>query len=161
MEIAQDKVVTFHYILAEEGGDTIENNKDSLPMAFLCGHGNILKGLESELLGKSAGEQVTVTLAPEDAYGTRNENAKQKVPVKHLASKHKRLPPGTLVKLNTEKGVVDARVIKAGKFMVELDLNHPFAGKTLVFDIDITEVRDATDDELAHGHAHGVGGHHH
>ncbi len=83
------------------------------------------------------------------------------MPIKHLASKHRRLLPGTHVKLNTEQGVVDASVIKAGKFMVNLDLNHPFAGKSLVFDVEISSVRDATEEEIAHGHAHGDGGHQH
>ena len=130
-------------------------------MAFLCGKGNILKGIEQAMLGKTAGDKVDVTLPPEEAYGCRNENAKQKVPIKHLASRHKRLLPGTLVKVNTQQGIVDASVIKAGKFMVELDMNHPFAGKTLVFKLEIKSVREATDEELAHGHAHGEGGHHH
>jgi len=161
MEIQQNTVATFHYALSEKGGPEIESNHDSMPMAFLCGHGNIMPGLEEAMLNKSSGDSFSVTLLPEDAYGKRRENATQKVPIKHLVSKHKRLNPGTIVKLNTEKGAVDARVIKAGRFMVELDLNHPFAGKTLVFDITVKDVRAATDEEIAHGHAHGEGGHHH
>ncbi len=162
MLIENDRVVSFYYRLSEEGQAPIEDNYEGQsPMAYLHGHGNILAGLEEALEGKQAGDKASITLPPEKAYGTRKDDATQKVPIKHLASKHKRLMPGTLVKLNTEKGVVDARVIKAGKFMVTLDLNHPFAGKTLIFDIEITDVREASQEEIDHGHAHGIGGHQH
>ena len=161
MKIEKDKVVSFHYSLSEAGGPEVESTRDSMPMAILVGHGNILNAVENAMLGKGVGDEFSVTLQPEEAYGTRNENARQKVPVKRLASKHKRLNAGTLVKLTTEKGLVDAWVIKAGKFMVELDLNHPFAGKTLVFDIVIKDIREPSSEELTHRHAHGEGGHQH
>lgn len=162
MEIQAGHVVSFQYSIQEDGkNEVVESNKHAIPMACLIGHGNILKGLEDAMLGRSSGSELSVTLEPKDAYGERRLNASQKVPIKHLASKHKRLLPGTLVKLSTERGNVDASVIKAGKFMVELDLNHPFAGKTLIFDIKILSVREASDEEKAHGHAHGEGGHHH
>lgn len=157
MPITKNSVVLFSYRLSEKEGKPLEEANDSAPMAYLHGHGNIIPALEEKLEGLDTGEQKTITLAPEQAYGARKDNWTQRVPIKHLASKHKRLLPGTLVKLNTEKGTVDAAVIKAGKFMVELDLNHPFAGKILIFDITINEIRDATDEEIAHG----VGGHHH
>lgn len=158
MPITKNNVVLFSYRLSEKGGTIIEAANDSTPMAYLHGYGNIIPALEEELEGLESGESKTISLTPEQAYGIRKENWTQKVPIKHLASKHKRLLPGTLVKLNTQKGTVDAAVIKAGKFMVELDLNHPFAGKTLIFDITISEIRDATDEEIAHGHANDVDG---
>lgn len=159
MPITKNNVVLFSYRLSEKGGKPLEAANDSTPMAYLHGYGNIIPALEEELEGLESGERKTITLTPEQAYGIRKENWTKKVSIKHLASKHKRLLPGTLVKLNTQKGSVDAAVIKAGKFMVELDLNHPFAGKTLIFDIKISQIRDATDEEIAHGHANGVGGH--
>lgn len=161
MQVENDKVVSFTYTILDEQNSTIESSEQGVPMAFLCGKHNILPALETAMLGKTKGETFDVTLEPKDAYGERREDATQKVPVKHLASKHKRLLPGTFVKVNTDKGVVDASVIKAGKFMVTLDLNHPFAGKVLTFRIEITDIRDASEDEIAHGHAHGIGGHHH
>ncbi len=161
MQINKDTVVTFHYTLAEAGGEELESNHDSIPMAYLHGHKNILPAIEAGLEGKGEGDKVELTLSPEEAYGTRRENATQKVPIKHLASKFKRLLPGMLVKVNTDKGIVDARVVKPGKFMVLLDMNHPMAGKTLQFSIEIKSVREATADEITHGHAHGEGGHHH
>ncbi len=161
MPIEKNSVVLFHYALSETGGETLEDNRDTQPMAYLHGHGNILAGLEDALEGLNEGDTKVVTLKPAQAYGEREEDAAKKVPIKHLASKYKRLLPGMLVKLNTDRGVINARVIKPGKFMVELDLNHPFAGKTLVFDVEVKQVRAATEDEIAHGHAHGEGGHHH
>lgn len=159
--VSKDKVVTFTYHLNEAGGQALESSQGGAPMAYLHGHNNILPALEAELAGLSIDENKVITLKPDDAYGPRRDKLTQKVPVKHLASKHKRLLPGTIVKLNTEKGAVDASVIKAGKFMVELDLNHPFAGKTLEFHIEVKEIRDASAEEIAHGHAHGLGGHNH
>lgn len=161
MQIAQDTVVTFKYRLSEAGGPELESSQDAVPLAYLHGHNNILPGLEEALTGLSAGDETSLTLPPEKAYGPHRPNAVQRVPVKHLLSKHKRLLPGMLVKVNTENGAKDARIVKAGKFMLDLDMNHPFAGKTLVFDIEIVSVREATADEIAHGHAHGEGGHHH
>lgn len=161
MRIEQNKVVTFNYRLREEGGPELENNYDTVPMVYLHGHGNLLAGLEDALSGLAVGESKTITLPPEQAYGQRRENANQRIPIKHIASKHKRLLPGMLIKVSTENGLMNAKVVKPGKFMVEVDTNHPFAGKTLVFDVTITEVRDATAEEIAHRHVHGPGGHHH
>ena len=161
MKISKDKVITFFYSLKDLQGPELENNQGSVPMAYLHGYKNILPALEKEIEGMSEGESKEVTLSPENAYGLRNDNALQKVPIKHLAGKYKRLLPGMLVKVNTEKGLVNASVVKAGKFMVNLDMNHPFAGKTLVFSISIKSIREATAEEISHGHAHGEGGHHH
>lgn len=134
MKIEKDKVVLFHYSLQEQGANElknthIENNHKELPMAYLHGHKNILPALEDALQHKCKGDKLSVTLTPEQAYGPIKPNCTRRVPVKHLASKHKRLRTGVLVKLNTEDGVIDGRVLKAGKFMVDLDLNHPLAGK--------------------------------
>ncbi len=161
MQIEKDAVVTFFYQLSEEGGEALENNENAIPMAYLHGHGNILAGLETELEGLEAGTTKTITLPPEKAYGQYADNAEQRIPIKHIASKHKRLLPGTLVKVQTENGHKDGKVVKAGKFMVNIDFNHPFAGKTLVFNVTIDSIREASADELSHGHAHGAGGHHH
>ncbi len=161
MEIKDGCVATIFYQLSEQDGNVIESNQAEVPMAYLHGAGNLLQGLEDALEGKAAGDELEVTLPPEQAYGPIRPNASKRVPVKHLASKHKRLLPGTLVKVQTEQGVVNGSVVKAGKFMVEVDFNHPFAGKTLVFNVRIDSVREATSEEVVHGHAHGVGGHHH
>lgn len=161
MQAENNKVVSFNYILREAGGEELENNRESIPIAYLHGHNNILSGLEEALTGLKAGDTTQVTLPPERAYGPYNEIGRKQVPIKTLEKKYKRLLPGMFVRVVGQKGPVNATVIKPGKFMVEVDFNHPFAGKTLEFDIEVTNVRDATPEEIAHRHAHGDGGHHH
>jgi len=151
MKVTKDKAVTFFYSLRDIDGPELENNQNSVPMEYLHGYKNILPALEKEMEGMKEGEPKDITLTPDKAYGPRNENAFQKIPVKHLVGKYKRLLPGTLVKVNTDKGVVNASVVKAGKFMVNLDMNHPFAGKTLVFSVSIANIRDASSEEISQG----------
>lgn len=161
MKIEKNKVVTFFYSLKNAQGEELENNFDSDPSAYLHGHQNIFSALEDALAGKEEGDEVSVTLSPEQGYGPRRNNASQRIPIKHILGKPKKLKVGDFVKVNTEKGAVDGSVIKAGKFMVEVDFNHPLAGAELHFDIKIHSVRDATEEEITHKHAHGIGGHHH
>jgi FKBP-type peptidyl-prolyl cis-trans isomerase SlyD len=158
--IDADKVVTFHYRLRDSDGTFTESSEGKNPVTYMHGHNNIVPGLETEMVGKGSGDKFTATVAPEDAYGPHDPNAVQRVPIKHLANKG-RLVAGQMVAVNTRDGERHALVLKVGHFNVDLDLNHPLAGKTLIFDIDIVEVRAATSEELAHGHAHGPGGHGH
>ncbi len=164
MNIAADTVVSFHYRLQDEAGEELENSHDSTPTLYLHGHDGIIAGLEKALEGKAAGDSVNLTLAPQDAYGLRVENSEQRVPIKHLvldAKTKRNLKKGMVVAVQTEHGSRPMVVLKAGKFNVDLDTNHPLAGRTLTFDIEIVDVREATPEELSHGHAHGVGGHQH
>lgn len=161
MIIAKNKVVSLHYRLSEDGGEELENNKDSLPMTYLHGYGNLLNALEEQLVGLETGAVKSVILQAHEAYGTRNESALQRTPIKHLIGKYKRLLPGMVVKVNTSQGTKNARIIKTGKFNVDLDMNHPLAGKNLKFDVEIVDIRDASPEEIQHGHVHGPGGHHH
>lgn len=167
MQITKDKVVTFHYRLKNEAGDVMESSFDSEPVAYLHGHGNIISGIEKGLEGKElseGGESFELTVVPKDGYGERQEGAVQRVPIKHLQGDKKalsKIKAGDIVSINTEEGAKQAVVVKAGKFNVDVDTNHPLAGKVLKFEIQIESVREATGEELAHGHAHGVGGHHH
>lgn len=162
MQIEDGKVVTFHYSLADEQGNHIESSGDGDgdAMAYLHGHGNIVPGVEEALAGRSAGDTLSVTVPPEKGYGPRNEAAVQRVPKKHLV-RPGRLAAGQIVSVNTSQGPRTATVLKVGHFNVDLDLNHPMAGRTLVFDIRVEDVREATAEELSHGHAHGPGGHQH
>ena len=159
LPIDDDKVVTFHYKLRDSGNSFTESSEGREPVVYMHGHANIVPGLEREMAGKTSGATFTATVAPEEAYGPRDESAVQRVPIKHLASRGK-LEPGQMVAVNTNQGQRAARVVKVGHFNVDLDLNHPLAGKTLIFDIEILDVRAATPEELAHGHAHGPGGAH-
>ena len=159
MHIERDKVVTFHYSLTDAEGSFTETSEGKDPIVYLHGYGNIVAGLENDLRGKQAGDTFKVRIAPEHAYGMRDESAVQRVPVKHLIRPGK-LEIGKAVAVNTNAGPRRGLVLKVGRFNVDLDLNHPLAGKTLVFDVRVLEVRDATPEEIAHRHAHGPGGHH-
>jgi FKBP-type peptidyl-prolyl cis-trans isomerase SlyD len=161
MQIGTGTVVNFFYTLKDEAGVVLETNRKAEPQACLIGRRNILPGLEAALLGKSVGATVNVTLPPEQAYGPRRDNAEHRVPIKHLVQAPKKLLPGLVVSLNTKEGTRSARIIKVGKFNVDVDANHPYAGQTLVFELEVVEVREASQEEQAHGHAHGAGGHHH
>lgn len=160
MTIAPNTVVSFHYRLSQTDGPELENSQPGEPMAYLHGHGAMLPAVEQALEGHAAGEQVSLTLPPEQAYGLRREGSQQRIPVKHVLFKGK-LAPGIAVKINTSNGPRDVQVIKVGRYTVDVDTNHPFAGMTLCFEIDIVAVRPASPEELSHGHVHGPGGHHH
>lgn len=155
--IGKGKVVGFHYVLTNADGKELERSEGK-PMAYLHGYRNILPGLEAQLEGKGPGDNVKVTLPPERAYGLRRENSVQRIPMKHLLAKPRRLMPGMHVKVNTKDGAKDVVVIKVGKFSFDADTNHPYAGETLTFDINIDKVREALPEEVAHGHSHGIGG---
>ena len=154
MGIEVNNVVSFHYRLSEPGGEPFEDSHDEEAMVYLHGQGDMLPGLEQALAGREAGEVFSVTLPPEQAYGERQEGATTRVPIKYLLTK-KNLKPGMVVAIGTEQGPRDAVIVKVGRFNVDVDTNHPLAGKTLEFDIEIIAVRDATEEELQHGHAHG------
>ncbi|WOJ95465.1 peptidylprolyl isomerase [Congregibacter brevis] len=160
MNIERNKVAIFHYTLRNSEGDELETSRGGTPNAYLHGANNILPGLEKSMAGRTSGDVFSVSLDAADAYGERDPKRQQRIPVKHLMFKGK-LRPGALVQVNTENGQRPATVIKAGKFSADLDTNHPLAGQDLVFDIEIMEVRDASDEEIAHRHVHGLGGHQH
>jgi FKBP-type peptidyl-prolyl cis-trans isomerase SlyD len=160
MNIAKDTVVQFCYSLKDEAGVEIESTDADSPVAYLHGHNNMIPGLEQAMDGKAEGETLSITLQPADAYGELQADAIQRVPVKHLQGA-KKWRPGMAAVVHTEQGQRQVTVVKLGKFMATVDTNHPLAGKVVTFDIEIKGVRAATGEEIAHGHAHGAGGHHH
>ncbi|WDE02986.1 peptidylprolyl isomerase [Thalassomonas viridans] len=160
MKIADKTVARFHYTLKDEAGKEIESSAGGDPLAYLHGFNNMLVGVEKALTGKEAGDKFSVTLQPEEAYGERQEDAIQRVPVKHLQGA-KKWQPGMTALVQTEQGERQVTVVKVGKFMVTVDINPPLAGKVLTFDLEVVDVREATVEEIEHGHAHGVGGHQH
>jgi FKBP-type peptidyl-prolyl cis-trans isomerase SlyD len=159
MKIAKDSVVRFHYTVSEVGKEPIESSKDREPLAILIGHGNIIPGLETAMMGHEAGDNFGVDVAAADAYGERRDGLTQRVPKKHFGNQ--KLAPGEQVILQTNFGPRAVTIEKVGMSVVDVDLNHPMAGKDLHFDIEIIEVREAKPEELEHGHVHGDGGHHH
>jgi FKBP-type peptidyl-prolyl cis-trans isomerases 2 len=160
MKIEKDRVVRFHYSVAEKGQAVAENSfEGGEPLAVLIGHGNIIPGLEKAMEGHESGERFEVEVPAAEAYGERREGLGQRVPKKHFQGT--KLEPGMQVVLNTNFGPRAVTIEKVGMTTVDIDLNHPMAGKDLVFDIEIVEVREALPEEIEHGHVHGDGGHHH
>jgi len=159
MKIEKDRVVRFHYAVSEQGQDALENSRGGEPLAILQGHGNIIPGLEKAMEGHEAGDTFGVDVAAADAYGDRRDNLTQRVPKKHFNGQ--RLEPGMQVVLNTNFGPRAVTIEKVGMSVVDVDLNHPMAGKDLHFDVEIVDVREASEEELQHGHVHGEGGHAH
>ncbi len=147
MEIEKDHVVAFHYALSENGRP-LESSENQDPMVCLIGAGNIIPGLEEAMLGRSKGDSFSVTIPPEKAYGPFQEKLLTRVSAKHLGVEARKLKPGMVLRIQTRRGPQMMRVVKAGRFMVNLDANHPMAGMTLTFDIDIQDVRAATDEEI-------------
>ena len=159
MKIAKDSVVRFHYSVSEPGQEALESSRDRDPLAILIGHGNIIPGLEAALQDRQAGESFGVDVSASEAYGERREGLSQRVPKKHFGAQ--KLVPGQQVVLQTNFGPRAVTIQKVGMSVVDVDLNHPMAGKDLHFDVEIVEVREAAAEELAHGHVHGDGGHQH
>ena len=159
MKIEKNRVVRFHYTVSEPGQAPVETSRDRDPMAILVGHGNIIPGLEAAMMDKAAGDRFEVTVSPEEAYGERREGLVQRIPKKHL--RNARVAPGQQVVLETSMGPRAVTVVKVGATVVDVDLNHPMAGKTLSFQVEIVDVREAEPVEIEHGHVHGDGGHQH
>ncbi len=159
MKIAKDSVVRFHYTVSEVGQESLESSKDREPLAILYGHGNIIPGLETAMLDREAGESFGTDVAAADAYGEKRDGLGQRVPKKHFGAQ--KLELGMQVVLQTNFGPRAVTIQKVGMSVVDVDLNHPMAGKDLHFDVEIVEVREASAEELEHGHVHGDGGHQH
>ncbi len=159
MKIAKDSVVRFHYTVSETGQEALESSNDREPLAILYGHGNIIPGLETAMLDREAGERFGVDVIAAEAYGEKRDGLSQRVPKKHFGAQ--KLEPGMQVVLQTNFGPRPVTIQKVGMSVVDVDLNHPMAGKDLHFDVEIVEVREASAEELQHGHVHGEGGHQH
>jgi FKBP-type peptidyl-prolyl cis-trans isomerase SlyD len=159
MKIQKDSVVRFHYTVGEVGQPANESSNGGEPLAILIGHNNIIPGLEKAMEGREAGEKFEVDVPAAEAYGERREGLNQRIPKKHFGEQ--RLMPGMQVVLQTNFGPRAVTIEKVGMSVVDVDLNHPMAGKDLHFDIEIVEVREASTEEVEHGHVHGEGGHQH
>lgn len=159
--VAKDTVVSFHYTLKDKGGQVLDSSQGAEPLVYLHGYSQIVRGLEAALLGKTAGSSFEVEVGPTDGYGERREEM-----VITLPRSQGNLPPdiqvGYVVELVSEQGdEIPARVTNLTDSDITLDANHPLAGETLYFSIQLTNVRKATQEEVSHGHVHGPGGHHH
>ncbi|MBD2859994.1 peptidylprolyl isomerase [Spongiibacter sp. KMU-158] len=161
MNIANGCVVAFHYTLTDDSGAEIDSSKGGEPLAYLHGHGGIIPGLEKELEGKAAGDAMKVTVQPGEAYGEVSEELVQSVPREAFQGVDQ-IEVGMQFQAQGAGGQVQLVVVTAvDDEAVTVDANHPLAGKVLHFDVAIDSVREASEEELSHGHVHGPGGHHH
>jgi FKBP-type peptidyl-prolyl cis-trans isomerase SlyD len=152
------RVISFNYTLKDSQGKVLDASADG-PLAFLEGAGQIIPALEEQLKGMLIGQKKNVKLAAKDAYGLPEEKMKMDVPKTELA--HLKIEEGGFLQLQLQDSVKVVRITKITDTTVTLDGNHPLAGEDLEFDVEMIDSRDATNEELAHGHAHGAGGHHH
>jgi len=159
MKIEGGRVVRMHYTLRDDLGTTIESTGTGEPLSYLHGYGHIIPGLEKALDGSSAGLKTTVTVGPNEAYGPKDPQAVIRAPREDFPDGLV-LEPGVEVQAETPDGPITFTVVALEDDQAVLDANHPLAGKTLTFDLEVVEVREATADEIAHGHVHGAGGAH-
>jgi FKBP-type peptidyl-prolyl cis-trans isomerase SlyD len=160
MKITKNAVVSFDYTLTDDAGKVIDSSTGGAPLDYLQGHGQIVPGLEREMEGKAVGAEFKVAVKPEDGYGKRHTERQIKVPRNELPAD---LEPEVGMQLAGEGqngDPVPLWVIEVSDAHITLDGNHPLAGQNLHFAITIRGVREATKDELTHGHVHGPGGHH-
>ncbi|RLJ70764.1 FKBP-type peptidyl-prolyl cis-trans isomerase SlyD [Hydrogenivirga caldilitoris] len=160
--VEKNAVVSFHYTLKDkETGSVIESSKEGgQPVSFLVGAGEIIPGLESRMLGMTVGESRDIEVPAEEAYGPRNPELIQKAPREYFQNVP--LEKGLPLQAQTPEGkVINMVVVDFDEQTVTVDMNHPLAGRDLVFEIEILDVREASPDEILHRHAHGPGGAHH
>lgn len=160
MQIANNSAVSIHYTLTDDSGTEIDSSKGGDPLTYLHGGQNIIPGLEKELDGKKAGDTLKVRIAPEEAYGERDESMIHGVPREQLPAEVD-IKPGMQFQAQGPEGTRIVTVLSVEGTQVKLDANHPLAGVALNFDVSVSEVRAATEEELSHGHVHGPGGHQH
>jgi FKBP-type peptidyl-prolyl cis-trans isomerase SlyD len=160
MQVESHKVVTLNYTLTDNNGNIIDQSNDS-SFAYLHGASNIIPGLENALHGKKAGDEMNVSVPPQEGYGERDDSKTQRVP-KTMFPENGEIEPGMQFHAEGPKGeVIVVTVTRVEDDAVTVDANHPLAGVHLNFAVEIVDVRDATQQEIEHGHVHGPGGHHH
>lgn len=158
MTIAQNSVVAIHYTVTDSTGNQLDSSAGGEPLVMLFGHGALIPGLEQALAGKSQGDKFTSTIAPADAYGERHDQLVQAVPKSMFDGME------VAVGMRFRASGPDGRdqpviILEVSEEEVVVDGNHPLAGIELNFDVEVVLVRDATAEELAHGHVHGIDGH--
>lgn len=160
MQIGENTVASFHYTLTDDSGKIIDSSANRDPLTYLHGSGNIVPGLEKEMEGRKTGDSFNVVVAPEDGYGMPNPMMVQTVPREAFQGVDT-IEVGMEFQAETPQGPMSVAIAKVEGDQVTVDANHPLAGQNLHFAIEVTDVRDASAEELSHGHVHGAGGHHH
>lgn len=157
MIITQHKAVSIHYRLTNQQGELVESSFEGEPMLYLHGTENMIPGLEAALEGKSAGDKLDVTIEAEQAYGPYHDGLRQDVPLSAFGDIED-IVPGMRFIAETEMGQRPVQVTEVKDEVVVVDGNHPLAGQTLNFSVEVLSVREATEEEVAHGHIHAAGG---
>lgn len=161
MTIKENSAVSFHYTLTDDDGQQLDSSAGKEPLAYLHGAGNIIPGLENALTGKAVGDSMVVAVSAAEGYGEVQKELIQEVPRSAFQGVDT-IEVGMQFEAQTgQGGNVPVTVTAVTDEVVTVDGNHPLAGKNLNFDVSIEDVRDATEEELAHGHVHGPGGHEH
>lgn len=160
MKVAKNTVVSLNYTLKNNEGEVLDTSEGREPLVYLHGVGALIPGLENVLEGEGEGSKVSTVIKPEDAYGHRTDDLLHKVPKSGFTGDEE-MQEGMRVQLETENGPAIAVISKIEGEEVTLDLNHPLAGMELHFDVEVVGIREAQQEEIDHGHAHGPGGHHH
>jgi FKBP-type peptidyl-prolyl cis-trans isomerase SlyD len=154
MVVANDTVVTIAYTLKDADGSIIDASGDGDALSYLHGHQNIVPGLESALSGKAVGDEVNAEVAPEEGYGERREDLVFSVPRDRMPADTE-LEPGMQFRAQGEEGQeMVVTLVEVGENEVQMDGNHPLAGQTLFFDVAVQDIREATAEEISHGHVH-------
>lgn len=153
MIIADQKVVSIHYKLTNDDGQVIQESGGGEPLSYVHGAGNIIPGLESALAGKSTGDKLNVSVDPDEGYGTRNDALVQELP-RQVFEGVEDIQEGMQFQAHSEQGTHVITVTKVDGERITVDGNHPLAGQTLNFEVEVENVRDATAEEVAHGHVH-------
>jgi len=160
MEVAEKKVVGIHYKLTNDDGQVLDSSENKEPLTFIHGIGMLIPGLEKALIGKKKGDDLKVSIQPEEGYGVKDASLTQQVP-KSQFDEPEKIEVGSQFQVDTDQGAIVVTVTNVTDSDVTVDGNHPLAGMTLHFDVTVEDVRDATEEELAHGHIHGEDGHQH
>ena len=160
MQIAERTVASFHYTLTNDAGTVIDSSAGADPLTYLHGVGHIVPGLEQAMAGHQAGDKFDVVVSPEEGYGTPNDMLIQVVPREAFQGVDD-IQVGMQFQAQTPQGAISVAVTKVEDGLVTVDGNHPLAGQNLNFAIEVVDVREATVEEVVHGHVHGAGGHHH
>jgi FKBP-type peptidyl-prolyl cis-trans isomerase SlyD len=154
MEIAAARVASIHYTLTDDAGQVLDKSRESQPLRYFHGAGNIIPGLENALAGRQAGDRLAVDVTPEQAYGVRNDELIQVLPLEAFKGIDK-VEPGMQFQAQGGSGPVLVTVVDVTGDKVRIDGNHPLAGKTLHFDVEVVDVREATEDEKQNGRVAG------
>jgi FKBP-type peptidyl-prolyl cis-trans isomerase SlyD len=156
------QVIAFHYDLYDDASIQLEGSAGQPPVQFLYGQAGVLSALQEAFVGKQTGDDFSISIPCGQAYGRYYPERAQRILKKNVDNgKQQRFRVGQIIHINQAGSRQAATIVKVGKFNLDIDTNHPLAGKDLTFDVKIVNVRQASKDELAHGHAHGPGGHQH